>query len=192
MASLYISRSHHSPGNKQKEKREAPLGMAFCFHDGGCGEGKESGDCGTVTFAELGSEFKLSLSSGRGSKPGDIAHCCWGCFRWERGVSRVPIPPPRAFGGGHSSSLEGTWRGQAAGTPEVEGRAKETAFLSVTSGDLVKGALQKHSVGSAPWAPQPHGQSGASPANFSASVDTVTSSSSGPWTRASYQSPVTV
>lgn len=94
------------------------------------------------------------------------------------GHVRGTHPRPEHLGKGTAAPLEGTWRGKAAGTQEVEGRAKETAFLSVNIPGPHEGASPKAQCGVCPLAPgRPHGQSRISPANCSTSVDTVTSSS---------------
>ena len=76
-----------------------------------------------------------------------VAHCWWG---WgllaERhgndcgGLGSYPgpeNPQHRAFGGGHSSSSEGTWRAQAAGPGEVGKKRRGGGFIVVISQDPV-------------------------------------------------------
>lgn len=96
-------------------------------------------------------------------------------LRREGHVKGTHPHPPRAFGGGHSNSPDGPRRGQAAGTQEVEGRAKEMPCSHLDPG---RGLSKSRVRESAPW-PLAGLSSHPSevPANFPASVDTVTSSS---------------
>ena len=69
-------------------------------------------NCGSLFSPNgLGSEFKLSLSSGHGSESVEVAHCCGGGVCWEKGMevtvgagvhgtSCPRNPQHRAFSGG--------------------------------------------------------------------------------------------
>lgn len=100
--SLYLSRSHPNPG--YTAGKNALLDFTFYFHDVGWGEDRESWDYGTAVVCHLpngtGSEFKLSLSSGRGSESVEVTHCClgWGLLGGRHGDDHAGLgsrAPPR-------------------------------------------------------------------------------------------------